>query len=105
MTKHATLCLCTLSLSLLVSGCIATRYDHYGNENIGYAAPYAATTSSSWLITTSHEDYVTPFYISGGVNYYPVSGGYVYFVNGRRHFVSRLPRGGYYNRRHPLYGR
>jgi hypothetical protein len=103
MNKKFSLLLACALTSL--TACTVTRYDHYGRGSVRYSRPYAASSSSSWVVADAYEDYSTPFYISGGINYYYDSGQYVYYVNGRRHCVPSLPRGGYYNHRHPLYGR
>ncbi len=103
MNKKFSLLLAYALTSL--TACTVTRYDHYGRGSVRYSRPYAASSSSSWVVADAYEDHSTPFYISGGINYYYASGQYVYYVNGRRHCVSSLPRGGYYNHRHPLYGR
>jgi hypothetical protein len=94
-----------VSLYTLLTGCTVTGYDLYGRGGSTYPRSYGAPAAPSLLVNQDFVDYETPYYISGGINYYYASGRYVRYVNGRRLYVSSLPSGGYYNQRHPLYGR
>jgi hypothetical protein len=94
-----------VSLYTLLTGCTVTGYDLYGRGGSTYPRSYGAPAAPGLLVNQDFVDYETPYYISGGINYYYASGRYVRYVNGRRLYVSSLPRGGYYNQRHPLYGR
>ena len=47
--------------------------------------------------------YDQPLYSFGSVNYYYVSGRYMYDDGYGPIYVDRLPDGGYYNRSHPVY--
>lgn len=85
-----------LTLALL-SGCVVETYD------TGYAPGYYRPASSLPYV---REPVLvqTPYYVSGGVNYYFVSGQYFYVSRGRRYYVHDLPHRGVYNYQHPYYG-
>jgi hypothetical protein len=94
-----------VSLYTLLTGCTVTGYDLYGRGVSTYPRSYGAPGAPGLIVNQDYVDYETPYYISGGINYYYASGRYVRYANGRRLYVSSLPRGGFYNQRHPLYGR
>jgi hypothetical protein len=94
-----------VSLYTLLTGCTVTGYDLYSRGVSTYPVSYGAPGAPGLIVNQDYVDYETPYYISGGINYYYASGRYVRYVNGRRLYVSSLPRGGSYNQRHPLYGR
>jgi hypothetical protein len=60
-------------------------------------------STGSYVPVAEAAYYDQPLYSHGNVNYYYVSGRYMYDDGYGPTYVDRLPYGGYYNRSHPVY--
>ncbi len=87
-----------LVLSLL-SGCVVPE------GGLGSSVPdYQYNPSTGSYVPVAEAAYYDqPLYSYGNVNYYYVSGRYMYDDGYGPTYVDRLPYGGYYNRSHPVY--